>query len=86
MSYGDKFCFSKKGGTGRGGWVHLKGANSMAMSGLVCRNDLVGTRRAISALFCINEVRNKQSHLVRPPFPAFKAHFQLQQVGISQET
>jgi len=29
--------------------VHLKGANSMAMSGLVCRSDLVGTGRAISA-------------------------------------
>ena len=25
---------SRKGGTGGGGWVHLKGANSMATAGL----------------------------------------------------
>ena len=41
------------------GWVHLKGANSMAASGLVSRNHLVGTGRAISALFGLNVVRNK---------------------------
>jgi len=28
MSFGDKFCFSRKGGIGGGGWVHPKGANS----------------------------------------------------------
>ena len=28
------FCESRKSGTGRDGWVHPKGANSMAMSGL----------------------------------------------------
>jgi len=49
MSYGDRFCLSKKGGIGGGGWVLPKGANSMAMSGLGCRNNLVG----------INGVRNK---------------------------
>ena len=65
--------------------MHPKGANSMAMSGLVFRNDLVGTGRAISVPFGINGViyRNKRSHLVGPPFPEFKARFQLQQVGIS---
>ena len=50
-----------------------KGANSMAMSGLIFRSDLVGTGRAI--LFGINGVRNKRSHLVGPPFPEFEAHF-----------
>ena len=56
--------------------MHPKGANSMAASGLVFRSDLVGTGRAISILFGINGVvRNKQSHLVGPPFPEFKAHF-----------
>ena len=45
--------------------MHPKGTNSMATSGLGCRNDLVG----------INGVRNKQSHFVGPPFPAFKACF-----------
>jgi len=51
--------------------VHPKGANSMAVSGLVLRSDLVGTGRAISVLFGINGV----SHLVGPPFPEFKARF-----------
>jgi len=55
--------------------VHPKGANSNAVSGLGCRDDLVGTGRAITDLFGINGVRNKQSYLVVPPFPAFKAHF-----------
>ena len=48
---------SRKGGTGGGGWVHLKGANSMAISGLACRKALFGTRRAISVLFGINGLR-----------------------------
>ena len=54
--------------------MQLKGANSMAASGLVFRSDLVGTGRAISILG-INGVRNKQSHLVGSPLPEFKAHF-----------
>ena len=55
--------------------MHPKGANSMAVSGLVVRSDLVGTGRAISILFGINGVRNQQSHLVGPPFPEFLARF-----------
>ena len=47
---------SRKGGTGGGGWVHLKGANSMAVSGLACRKALVGIGRAISVLFGINRL------------------------------
>jgi len=43
MSLGLRFCASRKGMTGRGGWVHPKGANSMAASGLDCRKALVGT-------------------------------------------
>jgi len=39
MSFGDRLCFSRKDGIGGGGWVHQKGANSMAVSGLVSRND-----------------------------------------------
>ena len=38
--------------------MYLKGANSMAESGLSCRNNLVGIGRAISVLFGINGVRN----------------------------
>ena len=57
-----------------GGWVHPKGANNMAASGLIVRSDLAGTGTAISILFGMNGVRNQQSHLVGPPFPEFKAH------------
>ena len=57
MSLGDRFCDSRKGGTGGGGWVHLEGANSMAVSGLRDRKVLVGTGRAISAVFGINGLR-----------------------------
>jgi len=71
MTSRDRFCVSRKGGTGGGGWVHPKGANSMAASGLVFRSDLVGTGRAIFILFGIKGVRNKRSHLVGPPFPEF---------------
>jgi len=49
--------------------MHPKGANSMAVSGLVFRSDLADTGRAISILFGINGVRNQRSHLVGPPFP-----------------
>ena len=58
--------------TGGGGWVHPKGANSMAVSGLVFRSNLVGTRRAISILFGINK---QAISPCRPPFPEFKARF-----------
>ena len=75
MTSRDRFCVSRKGETEGGGWVHLKGANSMAASGLVFRSNLVGTGRAISILFGINGVRNQRSHLVGPPFPEFKANF-----------
>ena len=60
-----------------------KGANCMATSELVSRNDLVGIGRAISILFGINGVRNQRSHLVGAPFPEV---FQLRQVGISHGT
>ena len=47
MSLEDRFCDSRKGGTGGGGWVHPEGANSMAMSGLRGGKVLVSTGRAI---------------------------------------
>ena len=56
MSMGLRFCMSRKGGTGGGGCVHPKGANSMAASGLIFRSNLVGAGRAISVLFGINEL------------------------------
>ena len=48
MSFGDSFC-SRKGEIGGDGWMYPKGVNSMATSGLVCRNDLVGTGKAFKA-------------------------------------
>jgi len=36
MVFGDRFCMSRKGGTGGSGWVHLNSANSMAASQLGC--------------------------------------------------
>ena len=57
MSLGDRFCNSRKGGTGGGGWVHQKGANSVAVSGLHGRKVLVSTGRAISAVFGRNGLR-----------------------------
>jgi len=45
MSFGNKFCFSRKGGIGGGGWVHMKDADSMAVSGLSFGNALVGSGR-----------------------------------------
>jgi len=42
MSLGDRFCVSRKGGTGGGRWVHLKGTNSITISGLGCEKLLVG--------------------------------------------
>ena len=47
MSLGLRFCMSRKGGIGGGGWVYPKGANSIAVSGLACRKDLVGTWLAL---------------------------------------
>ena len=53
----------------------MDASNSMAVSGLVSRSDLIGTGRAISVLFGVNGVRNEQSRLVGSPFPAFMARF-----------
>ena len=41
----DRFCFSRKGGIGGGGWdrVHLKGVHRMVVSRLSFKNALVGS-------------------------------------------
>ena len=43
MSFGDRFCFSRKGEIRAGGWVYLNGADSMAISGFSLRNALAGS-------------------------------------------
>jgi len=42
MSLGLRFHTSRKDGTGGGVWLHPKGANSVAASGLGCRKGLGG--------------------------------------------
>ena len=70
VSLGLRFCVSRKGETGGGEWVHPKGANSMAVSGLHSRKVLVGTGRVISVVFGINGLRKWLSCLVGPHFQA----------------
>ena len=52
--------------------MHLKGANSMAVSGFSYRKALVGTGWAVSLLLhvCMVGLRKQSSCLVGPPFPA----------------
>ena len=82
MSLGDRFYVSRRGRTGRGGWVYLHGEKSTTMSGLSNRESLISTGRIISVLFGIGKPR-RPSDLVGPPFQAFKGHYPLHQVGIS---
>ena len=65
-----KFCFSRKGGIGGGGWVDLKGADSMVVSGL--RYTLDGSEWATAVLLCMNRLGKQSSHPARHPFPAGK--------------
>ena len=52
--------------------MHLKGADSMAISGLSFRNTLVGSGWATAILLCTNGSRKQSSHLAQHPFPAGK--------------
>ena len=73
MSLGDRLCASREGGAGGGGWVHPKGANSMAVSGLRDRKVLVGTGRAISAWPCLGSAIERSWSALGGPFPPFLA-------------
>ena len=53
---------SRKGGRGGGRWVHPKGANSMAVSGLGFREALVGTGWAVSLLLSMIGLRKPSSN------------------------
>ena len=75
MSLGDRLCASRKGGAGGGGWVHPKGANSMAVPGLSFEQPLVGAGYANSWVLSINRPRKQWSHLAEPRIPVFKADF-----------
>ena len=55
---------SRMGGTGGFWWLHTKGVNSMAASGLGCRKALAGTGWALSLLLCMTGLRKQSSGLV----------------------
>ena len=77
------FCASRKGGTGRGGWVYLKSANRMAASGRkYCRTY---TGWVISPLLCMNWLRKQSSGHVGPPFLVVKRFSGSVQATIGQE-
>jgi len=54
ISLEERFYMSRKGGTGGDGCVYLKGANSMAISVLSARNNLVGSGWTAFVLLCTN--------------------------------
>ena len=64
------------GGTGGGGWMHQKGANSKAVSWLRITNTLIGSGWATSRLLCKNRL-TKQSDHVQHPFPSRKLFLSL---------
>jgi len=62
MFFGDRFCFSRKGRTGGGGWVHLKGAVSMAVSGLSFRTPRLALGGPLlSSYICMNGLGKQSS-------------------------
>ena len=58
-----RFCVSRKGGTGGGGWGHPQGAVHMAAARLGCKRAMVGTEWANSRPGCMNRHRKCYSHL-----------------------
>ena len=73
VTFGDRFCFSRKGGIRGGGWVNPKGADSMAISGLCFGNALVGSEWATAVLLCMNVLRKQSSCPAWCPFPVGKS-------------
>ena len=65
--------------------MQLKGANSVAASGLISRNNLVGTGRAISVFLAYMELQTSNLALYGLHIQRSRPIFQLWQVGISQE-
>ena len=63
-----RFCASKKGGIGGGGWVSARGAMHMAAALAGKTRALVGSSWAISHLVSTNGLRNYSSTLVGAPF------------------
>jgi len=58
----------QQGGIRGGGWVHSKGADSIAISGLHFGNTLVSFEWATAVLLCMNGLRKQSSCPAQPPF------------------
>ena len=67
-----RFCVSRNGGTGGGGWCHLQSAVHMAAARLCCKKGMVGTRQANFHSGRMNRRRKHYSHLVGSSFLAGK--------------
>ena len=65
IHFEDRFCTSKKGGIGGGGWVSARGAVHMAAALAGGRKAMVGTGWTIVST---NRLRNHSPPLVVAPF------------------
>ena len=72
-----RFCVSRKGGAGRGGWGHPQGAVHMVAVRLSCESNMVSTGWANSRPGCVSKVRKYYSHLSGGSFLAEKASWAL---------
>ena len=72
-----RFCVSRKGGTGGGGWGHPQGAMYMMIVRLGCKSNMVGTGLANSRPGCMSRLRKCYSHLLGGSFLAGKASWAL---------
>jgi len=70
ITFGDRFRFSRKSRIEGSGWVHPKGADSIAVSGLRFGNALIGSGWATVVLLCTNGLRKQSSHSARCLFLA----------------
>ena len=75
--YARRFCVSRKGGTGGGGWGHPQGDMHMVAARLGCQSAMVGTGWANSCLGCMDRLRKRYSHLVGGSFLAGKVAWTL---------
>ena len=58
-----RFCISRKGGTGGGGWGHPQGAVYMVAARLGFEKAMVDTGRATSYPDCMDRLGKHYSHL-----------------------
>ena len=75
-----RFCVSRKGGTGGGGWGHLQRDMHMVAARLGLQSTMAGTGWANSRPSCMDRLRKRYSHLVGGSFLAGKAAWALSRV------